>query len=103
MVSICKIDDFPAMTRTGHQTEEVIMVRDALKESIENNYSAFELQGVPKDSYGSWQQRIRTQAHKLGVNVEIRFSAESETLAFRTQERVEKVKVADKPSGKNSK
>lgn len=85
MVSINKIEDFPILTRTGRQTEEVVMVRDALKHSIENNYEAFELSGIPKDNYNSWQQRIRTQAKKLGINVEVRFSADKETLAFRAK------------------
>ena len=85
MVSISKIEDFPILTRSGRQTEEVVMVRDALKASIANNYEAFELAGVPKDNYNSWQQRIRTQAKKLGINVEVRFSAENETLAFRAK------------------
>jgi len=85
MVSINKIQDFPILTRTGRQTEEVVMVREALKESIANDFEAFELTGIPKDGYNSWQQRIRTQAKKLGINVEVRFSAENETLAFRAK------------------
>lgn len=85
MVSINKIEDFPILTRAGRQTEEVVMVRDALKQSIDNNYEAFELSGIPADNYNSWQQRIRTQAKKLGINVEVRFSAEKETLAFRAK------------------
>ena len=85
MVSINKIEDFPILTRAGRQTEEVVMVRDALKQSVDNNYEAFELSGIPKDNYNSWQQRIRTQAKKLGINVEVRFSAEKETLAFRAK------------------
>ena len=85
MVTINKIQDFPILTRTGRQTEEVVMVREALKESIENDYEAFELTGIPQDGYNSWQQRIRTQAKKLGINVEVRFSAENETLAFRAK------------------
>ncbi len=80
-----KIEDFPILTRAGRQTEEVVMVRDALKQSIDNNYEAFELSGIPADNYNSWQQRIRTQAKKLGINVEVRFSAEKETLAFRAK------------------
>jgi hypothetical protein len=85
MVSIKKIEDFPILTRTGRQTEEVIMVREALKASIDNDYEAFELEGIPKDNYNSWQQRIRTQAKRLGINVEVRFSAENGTLAFRAK------------------
>ncbi len=85
MVTINKIQDFPILTRTGRQTEEVVMVREALKESIANDYEAFELTGIPQDGYNSWQQRIRTQAKKLGINVEVRFSAENETLAFRAK------------------
>ena len=85
MVSINKIEDFPILTRAGRQTEEVVMVRDALKQSVDNNYEAFELSGIPKDNYNSWQQRISTQAKKLGINVEVRFSAEKETLAFRAK------------------
>ena len=85
MVSISKIQDFPILTRTGRQTEEVVMVREALKESIANDFEAFELTGIPQDGYNSWQQRIRTQAKKLGFNVEVRFSAEIETLAFRAK------------------
>jgi len=103
MVSISKIDDFPAVTRAGRSTEEVVMVRDALKESLENDHSPFELKGVTKDAYGSWQQRIRTQAYKLGVNVEIRFSADEETLAFRTKELKAKDEASGKASGKASK
>ena len=85
MVTINKLQDFPILTRTGRQTEEVVMVREALKESIANDYEAFELTGIPQDGYNSWQQRIRTQAKKLGINVEVRFSAENETLAFRAK------------------
>ena len=85
MVSINKIEDFPILTRSGRQTEEVVMVREALKESIANNFEAFELTGIPQDGYNSWQQLIRTQSKKLGINVEIRFSAENETLAFRAK------------------
>ena len=85
MVTINKIHDFPILTRSGRQTEEVVMVREALKESIANDYEAFELTGITQDGYNSWQQRIRTQAKKLGINVEVRFSAENETLAFRAK------------------
>ena len=85
MVTINKLQDFPILTRTGRQTEEVVMVREALKESIANDFEAFELTGIPQDGYNSWQQRIRTQAKKLGINVEVRFSAENETLAFRAK------------------
>jgi len=85
MVTINKIEDFPILTRSGRQTEEVVMVRDALQASIKNNYEAFELSGIPKDNYNSWQQRIRTQAKQLGINVEVRFSPEKETLAFRAK------------------
>ena len=85
MVTISKIEDFPILTRSGRQTEEVVMVRDALKASVANNYEAFELAGVPQENYNSWQQRIRTQAKKLGINVEGRFSPEKETLAFRAK------------------
>ena len=94
MVSIQKIEDFPILTRSGRQTEEVVMVRDALKHSMANNFEAFELAGIPKDNYNSWQQRIRTQAKKLGINVEVRFSAENETLAFRAK--APKANKADK-------
>ena len=85
MVTIKKIEDFPILTRSGRSTEEVVMVREALQASISNNYEAFELEGIPQDNYNSWQQRIRTQARKLGINVEVRFSAENETLAFRAK------------------
>ena len=47
MVSINKIQDFPILTRTGRQTEEVVMVREALKESIANNYEAVVLDRAP--------------------------------------------------------
>jgi len=87
MVSINKINEMPVLTRKGRMTEEVIMVRDALTESKNNNSQPFELDGIESSQYNSWQQRIRSQAKRLGVNVELRFNSEESKLAFRAVEK----------------
>jgi hypothetical protein len=103
MVTINKIEDFPTIARKGRQTEEVVMVREALVESIKSNGQPFELSGITPEDYNNWQQRVRTQAKRLGVNVEIRFNPESETLAFRPKDFEAKEEVKKKTPSKSKK
>lgn len=82
-INIQKADKFPDISRSGRVSEELQLIIDALKQSVESN-EKFCIKGVEKGkAYNSMQQRIRAQAKKLGFNIVIRFDAADSALYFK--------------------
>ena len=78
-----KVDKLPEISRAGRKSEELNMIIDALKQSVNNN-AVFNIVGIkPGNAYNSMQQRIRAQAKKLGYKIVIRFDSTSKSLFFK--------------------
>ena len=98
-----QVDKLPEISRAGRKSEELNMIIDALKQSVNSN-AVFNVVGIkPGNAYNSMQQRIRAQAKKLGYKIVIRFDSVNETLYFQaTGTATEKITgiSADKLSAK---
>lgn len=91
-LSINKVDKLPEISRAGRRSEELNMIIESLKQSVNTN-SVFNIVGIKSgNAYNSMQQRIRAQAKKLGYKIVIRFDSVNETLYFQaTQSNKEKI------------
>jgi len=100
---INKVDKLPEISRAGRRSEELNMIIESLKQSVNTN-SVFNIVGIKSgNAYNSMQQRVRAQAKKLGYKIVIRFDSVNETLYFQaTNSTTEKVTgiSADKLSAK---
>jgi hypothetical protein len=77
-----KVDKLPEISRAGRKSEELNMIIEALKQSVNTN-AVFNITGIKAgNAYNSMQQRIRAQAKKLGYKIVIRFDSVNETLFF---------------------
>jgi hypothetical protein len=77
-----KVDKLPEISRAGRKSEELNMIIDALKQSVNSN-AVFNITGIKAgNAYNSMQQRIRAQAKKLGYKIVIRFDSVNEVLFF---------------------
>ena len=78
-----KVDKLPEISRAGRKSEELNMIIDALKQSVNSN-AVFNIVGIkPGNAYNSMQQRIRAQAKKLGYKIVIRFDSTTDALFFK--------------------
>jgi hypothetical protein len=84
MFSIEKVDHFPEITRNGRASEELNMIIEALNQSASTG-DRFCIPNVEKGKqYNSVQQRLRSQAKKLGLNIVIRHDSVENRLYFKT-------------------
>ena len=75
--------NFPVISRTGRTSAELQTIIDTLILSSENG-KPYSIEGIqPGKKYNSMQQRIRAQAKKLNLNVQIHFDKTKQTLFFR--------------------
>jgi RNase H-fold protein (predicted Holliday junction resolvase) len=82
-MQIQKASNFPVISRGGRTSAELQQIIDCLVQSSENG-QAYSIVGIPMGKkYNSMQQRIRAQAKKLNLQVQIHFSKQDETLYFR--------------------
>ena len=82
-MEIKQADKFPVISRTGRTSAELQMIIDTLVMSGKTG-SPFSITNIEAGKkYNSMQQRIRAQAKKLGLNVEIHFDKTNSTLYFR--------------------
>ena len=82
-MEIKQADKFPVISRTGRTSAELQMIIDTLVMSGKTG-SPFSITNIEAGKkYNSMQQRIRAQAKKLGLNVEIHFDKANSTLYFR--------------------
>lgn len=77
--------NFPVISRTGRTSAELQAIIDTLILSSQNG-KPYSIEGIqPGKKYNSMQQRIRAQAKKLDLNVNIHFDKMNQTLFFRVQ------------------
>jgi hypothetical protein len=82
-MEIKQADKFPVISRTGRTSAELQMIIDTLVLSSKTG-SPFSITSIEAGKkYNSMQQRIRAQAKKLGLGVEIHFDKTNSTLYFR--------------------
>lgn len=82
-MEIKQSDKFPVISRTGRTSAELQMIIDTLVISGKTGLPFLITDIEVGKKYNSMQQRIRAQANKLGLNVEIHFDKVSSTLYFR--------------------
>ena len=93
-----KVDTLPEIARAGRKSEELNMIIAALNESAKDGNSV-RIDGIKAgNAYNSMQQRIRAQARKLNLNVEIHYDKKNETLYFRVPN-VSEFETAIAPKG----
>ncbi len=82
-MEIKEASTFPVISRTGRTSAELQMIIDTLVLSGKTGkpFSIVNIEAGKK--YNSMQQRIRAQAKKLGLNVEIHYDKPNTTLYFR--------------------
>ena len=98
MINLTKVDSFPEITRNGRVSKELQMIIDTLNLSKQSG-KPYSIEGVQAGKkYNSMQQRIRAQARKVNVSVEIHYNKETETLYFRVpvSSEIETALVPDK-------
>jgi len=82
-MQINQASNFPVISRSGRTSAELQQIIDTLVLSSETG-NAFSITGiVAGKKYNSMQQRIRAQAKKLNLQVQIHFDKVNETLYFR--------------------
>lgn len=82
-MQINEANNFPVISRGGRTSAELQQIIDTLVMSSENG-KAYSITGVQSGKrYNSMQQRIRAQAKKLNLQVQIHFDKNNETLYFR--------------------
>lgn len=102
MINIKETQEFPATTRTGRVSAELQQIIDCLLNSA-NSDKSFVIEGVTAgNSYNSMQQRIRTQAKKLGLRVKITHDKANNELFFKAMNDSVEIEVAS-VKGKNKK
>lgn len=104
-MEIKQADKFPVISRTGRTSAELQMIIDTLVMSGKTG-SPFSITNIEAGKkYNSMQQRIRAQAKKLGLNVEIHFDKVNSTLYFRVpvSSEIENAKVPNTVKAKDIK
>lgn len=82
-MKIQQASHFPEISRSGRTSEELQRIIDCLVLSSESG-TPFTIESVEAGKkYNSLQQRIRAQAKKLNLRVQIHFDAKTNTLYFR--------------------
>ena len=75
-MSIIKVDALPEITRQSVASGLILEIREALKESFQTG-QAFKIDDLFEDKdFHNMQQRVRTQARKLGLNATVRRAKE---------------------------
>ena len=102
-LKINKVDRLPDIARSGRTSPELAMIIETLNNSVKSNQT-YSLVGIkPGNAFNSMQQRIRAQARKLNLNVEIHYDKTNETLYFRVPNVSEfETTIAPKGSVSNS-
>ena len=81
-MGITKAERLPDITRMSFASELILEIRDALQESLEQG-QAFKIDELVDDkSFHNMQQRVRTQAKKMGINASVRRAKEEDALYF---------------------
>lgn len=81
-MSIVKVDALPDIVRHSVASGLILEIREALTESIKSG-QAFKIDDLLEDKdFHNMQQRVRTQARKLGMNVSVRRAKEENALYF---------------------
>jgi len=97
-MQIKEASNFPVISRSGRVSEELKNIIDTLLLSSKNGkpYSINNIEFGKK--YNSMQQRIRAQAKRLNLNVQIHFDKTNSTLYFRVvnSSKIENAKNANK-------
>lgn len=92
------VDKIPEISRSGRTTPELLMIIEALNNSVKLNQS-FRLDGIePGNPFNSMQQRIRAQSKKLGYKIAIRYDSSEKTLFFKATKLNTSVSVKEIPS-----
>jgi hypothetical protein len=97
-MQIKEASSFPVISRSGRTSAELQMIIDTLNLSSQSG-KPYSIEGVQAGKkYNSMQQRIRAQARKINVSVEIHYNKETETLYFRVpvSSEIETALVPDK-------
>jgi hypothetical protein len=97
-MQIKEASSFPVISRSGRTSAELQMIIDTLNLSRQSG-KPYSIEGVQAGKkYNSMQQRIRAQARKIDVSVEIHYNKETETLYFRVpvSSEIETALVPDK-------
>ena len=97
-MQIKEASSFPVISRSGRTSAELQMIIDTLNLSKQSG-KPYSIEGVQAGKkYNSMQQRIRAQARKVNVSVEIHYNKETETLYFRVpvSSEIETALVPDK-------
>lgn len=109
MFTIEKVDHFPDITRSGRTSEELTMIIEALQQSADSG-DRFCIPGVEKGKkYNSMQQRLRSQAKKLGMDIVIRHDSTENRLYFKAShtrtpnEKVSTAEIAEQVAENNKK
>ena len=97
-MQIKEASSFPVISRSCRTSAELQMIIDTLNLSKQSG-KPYSIEGVQAGKkYNSMQQRIRAQARKVNVSVEIHYNKETETLYFRVpvSSEIETALVPDK-------
>lgn len=82
-MQINQASNFPVISRSGRTSADLQQIIDTLVLSSETG-NAYSIEGIQAGKrYNSMQQRIRAQAKKLNLHVQIHFDKVNETLYFR--------------------
>ena len=82
-MQIKEASSFPVISRSGRTSAELQMIIETLTMSSKTG-TPFSITAIEAGKkYNSMQQRIRAQARKLNLNVEIHYDKTNETLYFR--------------------
>ena len=81
-MSIIKVDTLPEITRQSVASGLILEIREALNESFDTG-QAFKIDDLFEDKdFHNMQQRVRTQARKMGLNVSVRRAKDEYALYF---------------------
>jgi len=97
-MQIKEASHFPVISRSGRTSAELQMIIETLTMSSKTG-TPFSITAIEAGKkYNSMQQRIRAQARKLNLNVEIHYDKKNETLYFRVPN-VSEFETAIAPKG----
>ena len=81
-MAITKTEFLPDITRQSVSSELILEIRECLLDSL-NNSTPYKIDDLTDDKeFHNMQQRVRTQARKLGVNVTVRRAKGEDALYF---------------------
>ena len=81
-MAITKTEFLPDITRESISSELILQIRECLLDSLKNN-TPYKIDDLSDDKdFHNMQQRVRTQARKLGINVTVRRAKGEDALYF---------------------